>query len=256
MLETSSSDTSMKFSPLVLIPPPKMVLLNELAILSPMVSKVAWLVLASPLLTGPLLYFMSYELETHFLETVKACLLFIFQLERKTTSRILVLLAVKFGSALQESKQRGSKIKLEKESSLVMFLTPHKISSGMILNLNDVKLLYIVYLTKDSMTSLLSLFVPMHSICFVSQMEMISLKSKVLSMLHLTCNSISTPSQKSKLLLFMDHLLRTILHLVLKWKQMSILNESTSATLQQRFSSASAKSTALSIYKSKKGLQK
>ena len=58
---------------------------------------------------------------------VKALLLFIFRLEAKTTSRICVLLAVKSGSALHESKQRVSKIKLKKVSSLVMFLIPHYI---------------------------------------------------------------------------------------------------------------------------------
>ena len=123
MSEISSSNTSMKFSLLVMIPLPKMVLLNELTVLSPMVSKVAWLILASPLHTSPLLFFMSYKFETHFLETVKAFLLLIFQLERKTTSRISVLLAVEFGSALQESKQRGSKIKFKK--GIFLSYVPH-----------------------------------------------------------------------------------------------------------------------------------
>ena len=139
---------------------------------------------------------MSYVYKMLFLGTVKALLLFIFQLERKTTSRIYVLLAVESGSALWESKQRNSKIKLEKESSLVMLLTPHKISSGMMLNLNDIKLRYIVYLTKDSMMFLSSIFLPTHNICFVLQMEMISLKSKVLLMQHLIWSSISILSQK------------------------------------------------------------
>ena len=151
-----------------------------------------------------------------FLVMVKALLLFIFRQEAKTTLRICALLAIESGSALQESKQRDSKIKLEMVSSLVMFLIPHEISSGMMLSLKDVKLQYIVYLTKDSTISPSSLFLRMRSICFVSLMEMISLKLKVLLILPLTWNSISIPSQKSKLMLFTYHLLRMILPLILK----------------------------------------
>ena len=50
--------------------------------------------------------------------------------------------------------------------------TPHKTSSGTTLNLNDVKLLCIAYLTRDSTTSLLSLSTPMLSICFALLTEM------------------------------------------------------------------------------------
>ena len=104
----------------------------------------------------------------------------------------------------------------QKESSLIMFLTQHEISSGMMLNFKDVKLRYIVYLTKDSMMFISSLFLSTHSICFVLQLEMILLNSKILLMQHLIWRFVSILSHKSKQLLFMYHLLKMILHLILK----------------------------------------
>ena len=77
--------------------------------------------------------------------------LFICRPERNTILRISVLLAVKFGSAIQEFNQRGSRIKVEKVLPLDMSHVPHKISFDRTLSLNAVKLLFTVYLTKDSM---------------------------------------------------------------------------------------------------------
>ena len=152
--KTSSSDTSTKnFRPVVILCH-RMVQSNVLIVLSPMVSKVVWLVLVFPLHTGPLPFFMSCVSKIHFREMDKVLPLFICRPERKTTSRISVLLAVEFGFILQVFKQRGSRIKLEKVSSLDMFHIPHKTSFGTTLNLNNVKLLFTVYSMKDSMTSL------------------------------------------------------------------------------------------------------
>ena len=85
---------------------------------------------------------------------VKALLLFIYHPERKTISRIFELLTVEFGSILQGFMQRDSRTKLEKVFPSDMSLTPHAISSGTTLNLNDVKLLFIAYLMRDSTASL------------------------------------------------------------------------------------------------------
>ena len=92
-----------------------------------MVSKVVWLVLDFPLPTGPLLSLISCVSEMPFLEMDKVLPLFICQQGKKNTSRISVLLAVEFGSALKEFKQRGSRIKLENLFSLDMFYIPHEI---------------------------------------------------------------------------------------------------------------------------------
>ena len=137
MSENSSSDTSMKFSLPVLILHLRTALLNVLIVLPPMVSKVVWLVQAFPLLTDTLLFLMSCKLEMRFLEKVKALPLFVYPPERKTTSRISVLLAVDFGFVLQEFKQRGSRIKLEKVSSLDMSHIPHETSFGTTLSVES-----------------------------------------------------------------------------------------------------------------------
>ena len=140
MSEIFSSNTSTKSILLVLIIHPRMVLLNVLTVPSLMVSTVVWLVLVFPSHTGPLLFFMSYVYEMLFLVMNKDLLLFICWPERRTTSRIFEHSAVEFGSALQVFKQRDSRIKHERVSSLAIFLTPHEISFGMMLSPNNVKL--------------------------------------------------------------------------------------------------------------------
>ena len=154
----------------------------------------------------------------HFLEMDKDLLQFICRRERKTTSRICVLLVAKSGSVLQVSKQRGSKTKLEKESSLAMSHIPQEISFSMMMSPNNKKLQFIVSSTKDSMMFLSSHSVQMPSIYSVLPMVMISLRSKVLLMPLPNWNFISTPSRRSKPLLFMSHRLKMIRLLVSKWK--------------------------------------
>ena len=131
-----------------------MVWSNVLIVLSPMVSKTVLLVPVFPSYTGYLLFFMSCVSAMSFLKMDKVLSLFICRPERKTTSIIYAPLAVVFGSVLQKFKQRNSRIKIGKESSLDMSHTPHKTSSGTTSNLNNVKLLFTAYLRKDSTTSL------------------------------------------------------------------------------------------------------
>ena len=74
-----------------------------------MVSKVAVLVLAYPLPTGPLCFFMSCVFEILFLIMENYPPLFIYRQVKRTISRIFELLDVKFGSILLVFKQRDSR---------------------------------------------------------------------------------------------------------------------------------------------------
>ena len=108
-----------------------MVLSNRSTVLFLMVPKDASLVLASPLPTGPLCFFMSYVFKMLFLVMDKAHLLFIYEQVKRTTSRIIELSDIEFGSVLLVFKQRDSRTKFEKTFSLAMFLPPYEMSFGM-----------------------------------------------------------------------------------------------------------------------------
>ena len=129
---------------------------------------------------GHLLFFMSYGFEMHSQAPVKVLRLFIYQLERKIISRIFELSDAVYGSGLLEFKQRDSKTKLVKESSLAMFLIPHEISYGMMLSHNVVRLLFTVYSMKGSMTFPPNHSALMHNTCLGYRTVLISQKLKVL----------------------------------------------------------------------------